>query len=132
MLALDDSNAEAIAYLKSNYEKRRDWEKLIAVNQREVARIANSTERGQRFVEIAKLASEKLKKPAVSIELWERVLEASPEHTEALAELEKLYEREKMWGQAGRRQRDPGPGCSPIRSRRSPCCRSSASCLPIE
>ena len=97
VLALDDSNGEAIAYLKSNYEKRRDWEKLIAVNQREVARIANPSERGQRFVEIAKLASEKLKKPAVSIELWERVLEASPEHTEALAELEKLYEREKMW-----------------------------------
>lgn len=97
VLALDDSNTEAIAYLKSNYEKRRDWEKLIAVNQREVARIENSVERGQRFVEIAKLASEKLKKPVVSIELWERVLEASPEHTEALAELEKLYEREKMW-----------------------------------
>ncbi len=96
-LALDDSNGEAIAYLKSNYEKRRDWEKLISVNQREVARIANPTERGQRFVEIAKLASEKLKKPAISIELWERVREANPEHGEALAELEKLYEREKMW-----------------------------------
>jgi len=96
-LALDDSNAEAIAYLKSNYEKRRDWEKLIAVNQREIARIENPVERGQRFVEIAKLASEKLKKPAVSIELWERVLEANPDHAEALGELEKLYEREKMW-----------------------------------
>ena len=96
-LALDEGNAEAIAYLKSNYEKRRDWEKLIAVNQREVARVADAGERGRRFVEIAKLASEKLKKPAVSIELWERVLEAQPEHAEALAELEKLYEREKMW-----------------------------------
>ncbi len=97
VLALDDSNDEAIAFLKSNYEKRRDWEKLIAVNQREVGRIADAKVRSQRFVEIAKLASEKLKKPAVSIELWERVLEASPEHAEALAELEKLYEREKIW-----------------------------------
>ncbi len=96
-LALDDGNAEAINYLKSNYEKRRDWEKLIAVNQREISRIPNANERGQRFVEIAKMASEKLKKPAVSIELWERVLEANPDHVEALGELEKLYEREKMW-----------------------------------
>lgn len=97
VLALDDGNDEAIAFLKSNYEKRRDWEKLIAVHQREVARIADAKTRGQRFVEIAKLASEKLKKPAVSIELWERVLEASPDHLEALSELEKLYEREKIW-----------------------------------
>ena len=97
VLSLDDGNDEAIAFLKSNYEKRRDWEKLIAVNQREVGRIADAKVRSQRFVEIAKLASEKLKKPAVSIELWERVLEASPEHAEALAELEKLYEREKIW-----------------------------------
>ena len=96
VLNLDAENTTAIEFLRQSYEKRRDWEKLIAINQREVARIEDPHERGQHFVEIAKLASEKLKKPVISIELWERVLEASPEHTEALAELEKLYEREKM------------------------------------
>ena len=97
VLELDGQNAAAIAFLKVNYEKRRDWEKLIAVHQREIERIADPAERGQKFVEVAKLASEKLKKPSVSIELWAKVLESSPEHVEALSELEKLYEREKMW-----------------------------------
>jgi tetratricopeptide (TPR) repeat protein len=96
-LELDPANSTAIAYLKTNYEKRRDWEKLIAVNQREIDRVADPVERGRRFIEVAKLASEKLKKPSVSIELWEKVLGADPEHLEALGELEKLYEREKVW-----------------------------------
>ena len=46
---------------------------------------------------MAKLASEKLKKPSVSIELWQKVLDSNPTHLEALGELEKLYEREKTW-----------------------------------
>ena len=50
---------------------------------------------------MAKLASEKLKKPSVSIELWQKVLADDPEHLEALGELEKLYEREKAWAELG-------------------------------
>ncbi|MGZ3440256.1 MAG: hypothetical protein ACXVDD_12105, partial [Polyangia bacterium] len=97
VLELDGGNVSAIAYLKMNYEKRRDWEKLIGVHQKEIERIENPAERGQKFIEVAKLASEKLKKPSVSIELWQKVLDANPTHLEALSELEKLYEREKVW-----------------------------------
>src|SRR5207237_7518728 len=97
VIELDATNAAAIAFLKANYEKRRDWEKLIGIYQREIALVENPVERGQKFIEVAKLASEKLKKPSVSIELWAKVLEAQPDHAEALAELEKLYEREKQW-----------------------------------
>ncbi len=97
VLELDPGNATAIAYLKTNYEKRRDWEKLIAVHQRETERLADPVERGKKYIEIAKLASEKLKKPSVSIELWQKVREADSDNLEALGELEKLYEREKLW-----------------------------------
>ncbi|HEX8952832.1 MAG TPA: tetratricopeptide repeat protein, partial [Polyangia bacterium] len=97
VLELDPTNAAAIQFLKANYEKRRDWEKLIGVYQREIALVEDAHERGQKFIEVAKLASEKLKKPSVSIELWEKVLDARPDHPEALGELEKLYEREKVW-----------------------------------
>jgi golgin subfamily B member 1 len=97
VLELDSGNATAIAYLKQNYEKRRDWEKLIGVHQKEIERIKDPAERGAKFIEVAKLASEKLKKPSVSIELWQKVLDANPTHLEALGELEKLYEREKVW-----------------------------------
>jgi tetratricopeptide (TPR) repeat protein len=97
VLELDGGNATAIAYLKTNYEKRRDWEKLIGVHQKEIERIADPNERSAKFIEVAKLASEKLKKPSVSIELWQKVLDSNPAHLEALGELEKLYEREKIW-----------------------------------
>ena len=48
---------------------------------------------------MARLASEKLKKPSVSIELWREVLVEKDDDEEALTELEKLYEREKDWGE---------------------------------
>jgi tetratricopeptide (TPR) repeat protein len=97
VLEIDPTHQQALAFLKQMYEKRRDWDKLIAIHEREIARIADPAERSARRVEVARLASEKLKKPLLSIELWKQVVEDSPENVEALAELEKLYEREKSW-----------------------------------
>src|SRR5215470_17437167 len=96
-LEIDPDNLEAAGHLKAVYEKRRDWEKLIALTRRELARVADRNERLAKTVELAKLASEKLKKPAVSIAAWSDVLALDPAHAEALGELEKLFEREKMW-----------------------------------
>jgi tetratricopeptide (TPR) repeat protein len=97
ILEIDPANAEAIQYLKQMYEKRRDWERLIAVLRQEVARIDDPAEQARRWSEVAKLATEKLKKAAISIELWSKVLQLNDSDIEALAELEKLYEREKRW-----------------------------------
>ena len=83
------------------YEKRRDWEKLIAVNQREIDKLTDAGERKNRRIEVAKLASEKMKKASVSIELWQKVLADDADNMEALGELEKLYEREKAWSELG-------------------------------
>jgi tetratricopeptide (TPR) repeat protein len=96
-LAIDPDNAYARGHLKSVYEKRRDWEKLIALEKREIASVADGGERLRRSVELAKLASDKLKRPSVSIELWSAVVEQDGTHLEALTELDKLYEREKQW-----------------------------------
>ena len=101
VLELDPEHGQALAFLKQMYEKRRDWEKLIAVNQREIAKLTDPAERAARRAEVAKLSSEKLKKPSVSIELWRHVLADSPENIEAFGELEKLYEREKAWSELG-------------------------------
>jgi tetratricopeptide (TPR) repeat protein len=101
VLELDPEHAQALAFLKQMYEKRRDWEKLIAVNQREIAKVTSPAERAVRRAEVAKLSSEKLKKPAVSIELWRQVIEDAPDNLEAFVELEKLYEREKSWNELG-------------------------------
>ena len=101
ILELDPEHPQALAFLKQMYEKRRDWDKLIAVNQREIAKLTDVAERRARRVDVAKLASEKLKKPAVSIDLWKQVLDEDVDNVEALAELEKLYEREKAWNDLG-------------------------------
>jgi tetratricopeptide (TPR) repeat protein len=97
ILEVDPANTEAISFLKQMYEKRRDWERLLGVLRQEVARIADPAERARRWAEVAKLATDKLKKASVSIELWTKVLELADSDAEALAELEKLHEREKHW-----------------------------------
>jgi tetratricopeptide (TPR) repeat protein len=101
ILEIEPDNGEAIGFVKQMYEKRRDWEKLIAVNQREIDKLTDADERKVRRIEVAKLASEKMKKPSVSIDLWQKVLSDDPENLEALGELEKLYEREKAWTELG-------------------------------
>ncbi len=101
ILEIDPENADALAFVKQMYEKRRDWEKLVAVHQREIEKITDDDVRRARRVEVAKLASEKMKKASVSIELWQKVLADDAENIEALGELEKLYEREKMWNELG-------------------------------
>jgi len=97
VLEIEPTHVQSLAFLKQMYEKRRDWDKLISIHQREIARLTSSAERRTRRVEVARLASDKLKKPQLSVELWKEVLEEDPENLEALGELEKLFEREKAW-----------------------------------
>jgi tetratricopeptide (TPR) repeat protein len=97
ILELDATNPDALNYLKQMYEKRRDWDKLVAIHKQEIERITDPEDRRRRWVEVAKLATEKLKKPTVCIDLWQKVLAEREDDPDALAELEKLYEREKMW-----------------------------------
>jgi tetratricopeptide (TPR) repeat protein len=101
ILEIDPNNAEGLGFLKQMYEKRRDWEKLVGVHQREIELLDDEGAKQLRRVEVAKLASEKLKKPAISIDLWKQVTAADPTNLEALGELEKLYEREKAWADLG-------------------------------
>jgi tetratricopeptide (TPR) repeat protein len=99
ILELDPTNPDALSYLKQMYEKRRDWEKLVAIHRQEIDRLSDPEDRRKRWVDVAKLATEKLKKPSVCIDLWQKVLAERQDDPDALGELEKLYEREKMWGE---------------------------------
>lgn len=97
VLELDPDNRDAIEHLKQVYEKRRDWEKLIALQEGEIARTEDPGERAAKTYEMAQLAQTRVKKPDVCIVWWEKVLETDPGHEEAIAELTKLYERSKEW-----------------------------------
>lgn len=92
----DPRDTDAIERLKEMYEKRRDWEKLIRVMQREVELLPEE-DRLIRYAEMADLATQRLRKPAVCIELWQKVLEDDPENPSALHNLAELYERAREW-----------------------------------
>jgi tetratricopeptide (TPR) repeat protein len=97
VLETDEYNAEAIAKLKELYGRRRDWEKMIFVQQKELMLIEDPVERQTQLLEVARTAGAKIKKPALSIQLWSAVLEADPGNLEALEQLEHMQEREKDW-----------------------------------
>ncbi|MCA9638410.1 MAG: hypothetical protein KC420_20410, partial [Myxococcales bacterium] len=97
VLETDDNNADAIGKLKELYARRRDWEKMVGVQQKELALIADLEERKAQLLDIARTAVTKIKKNSLSIELWNQVLEMEPANYEALEQLESLLEREKEW-----------------------------------
>jgi tetratricopeptide (TPR) repeat protein len=96
-LEIDKTNVEAITKLKDMYEKRRDWEKLVDVMKIEIE-LMDELDRPLRYAEIADLATQKLRKPEVSIELWQKVLEFDPTNPKAIEALAGLYERAREWG----------------------------------
>lgn len=97
ILDLEPDNREAIQVLKDIFDQRRDYDNFVAISERELRLVGDDKQRFKRLVELAKLASEKLRKPQTPIALWERVLESDPSHKEALSELESWFEREKSW-----------------------------------
>ncbi|MEO8550846.1 MAG: hypothetical protein ABI678_12760, partial [Kofleriaceae bacterium] len=96
VLELDPNNQQAIEHLLAVYEKRRDWEKLIKLKEAEVDRTPEDA-RAAKVIEVAKMAATKVKKPEICTYWWEKVITYDPTHEEALAELYKLYERNKEW-----------------------------------
>ncbi|HWN70241.1 MAG TPA: tetratricopeptide repeat protein, partial [Haliangium sp.] len=97
VLEVDPDNQAAIAHLLDVYEKRRDWEKLIGLREKQIDTIADANERAEKTYEVAKLAATRVKKPEVCVVWWEKVLVDDPGHEEAMTELYKLYERNKSW-----------------------------------
>jgi tetratricopeptide (TPR) repeat protein len=95
VLAIDESNETAASYLRQMYEKRRDWEKLVALERRAVEALDPGIARAEKFFEIAKLATDKIKKPEICIELWNEVLANDDQNQEALSSLSGLFERSK-------------------------------------
>jgi tetratricopeptide (TPR) repeat protein len=95
VLAIDPDNSQSVEYLRQMYEKRRDWEKLLGLQRREAEGMPSGAGRAAKFLEIAKLATERVKKPEVCIDLWQEVLQNDESNADALGALAGLYERAK-------------------------------------
>jgi golgin subfamily B member 1 len=111
VLEIDPYNEMAVSHLLSVYEKRRDWEKLIKLREAEVERTPED-ERAAKVIDVARMAATKVKKPEICTYWWEKVIQYEPTHDEALAELYKLYERNKDWeklADISSRQADAAP-----------------------
>ena len=96
VLEHEPHDVEAVLQLKDLYERRRDWEKLLRTMQKE-AEMMDPQDRLLRYVEMAQLATERLRKPAVCIEIWEQVRALDPAHPDALSNLAMWYERSREW-----------------------------------
>lgn len=96
VMEIERHNVEAITLLKEMYDKRRDWAHLIEVMGAE-AELLPPEDQAARHLEIAKLATERLRKPDVCIGLWQKVLEHDAENPDALEALSSLYERAREW-----------------------------------
>ncbi len=96
LLEIEPGDIEAITRLKEMYEKRRDWEKLIRTMEREAV-LLDPADQPLRYVEMAELATERLRKPDICISLWAKVLEADEDNADALSNLANLYERARNW-----------------------------------
>lgn len=93
LVELEPDDVDAKVYLKEMYEKRRNYDALIALLRREADAILGPTERSEAYRQIAELATEKVKKPEVCIPLWLSVLDGEPDDPIALDALAQLYER---------------------------------------
>jgi tetratricopeptide (TPR) repeat protein len=78
------------------YEKRRDWERLVEVMRAECNLLAPGAQAESRLA-LARLATERLRKPTVCIELWQDVLAVDEANAEAISALANLYERARDW-----------------------------------
>ncbi|MBI5533423.1 MAG: tetratricopeptide repeat protein [Deltaproteobacteria bacterium] len=91
---IDATDEEARARLRELYNRRRAWPQLYALLEKEVE-VVDESQKLQLYVEMAKLASERLDKSADAISLYKRVLEIDPNAAGIMDALEKQAERDK-------------------------------------
>ena len=94
ILRVDPSDTEARARLRELYNRRRAWPQLYALYEKEVE-FVDDAQKLQLFMEMAKLAAERLDRSADAISLYKRVLVLDPSAAGVMDALEKQAERDK-------------------------------------
>ncbi len=92
--SVDPRDREAVDRLKELYVKRRSYKPLYDLLAQEADGLESGAARRDQWMEMAKLASERLDMGAQAIVLYKRILEEEPSST-ALDLLEKQAERDK-------------------------------------
>jgi tetratricopeptide (TPR) repeat protein len=93
--AVEPADREAIDRLKELYAKRRSYKPLFDLLSQEAETSPAGPERRELWMEMAKLAAERLDLGAQAVALYKRVLDEEPASPTALDALEKHAERDK-------------------------------------
>jgi golgin subfamily B member 1 len=94
----DDS--EAVESLRRLYQKTERWPDLVDLLESQVDRARDMGDTRSELVllvQVGEILDERLEDPARATDIYERVLDADPEHTRALAALARLYEAGGDW-----------------------------------
>ena len=94
---LDPARQGLAERLERAYGKRREWDKLFALKRTQAAALKEPAARLAAYLELAQLATEKLKKPALAIDAWSEVLTLDGDHEAALSALERFYAAVESW-----------------------------------
>jgi len=97
VFALAHDDTESRDKLKELYTKRRAYKPLYELLDRESSRLAEGSLRRELWLEMAKLASERLDRGVDATRLYKKVLAEDPTAAGALDALEKQAERDKDW-----------------------------------
>src|SRR5690606_28173873 len=84
IIEVDPADADARGYLRATYETQRKFDKLIDLMKLEAELLDDGPEKTEAYRQIAQLATERIKKPEVCIELWDVLLDQDPDDVEAL------------------------------------------------
>lgn len=95
VLEIAPHHPEAIEFLKESYEKRREWEKLIELKEREIETMADPAMRLEAYKQVAEMAASNVRDLQVGIDLWHKALVRAPHDQDVLCALEELYDRKR-------------------------------------
>jgi len=95
----DPTDQSARAFLREAYEAQRKYDKLVDMMMAEARALEPGPEQAEAYKQVAILATERIKKPELCIDLWNLVLAADAEDADALGALVQLYERSRDYEQ---------------------------------
>ena len=94
VLALNPESQAAMQALDGLYEKRRDWEQLIAIRVR-LAESLPEDEMLAAYKSLADYATRKIRRPDITRTLWEEIQSLDPDDVDAMRALATIYEQTK-------------------------------------
>ena len=90
-------NQTALNALEQLYEKRRSWDQYVQVRLSIAENCVDLDDRLQLLKDLAKYSEKKIRRPQLTLQLWQHILEVEPTDSAALTAMVSLYEQTKDW-----------------------------------